>query len=281
MPPACHAAGAQLRHRRLPHPFRSSSDGPLVYRSSFPCGARRQNPAAAGIAYVVPVDAGRTRQFHTFISLLLPEEMAAAAPEPPPSTGPWARAAASANLWWQRNVPKWMAHLDGHTILDADIAIQSGADRNRAADARVYMPAAVDAGPAAFMRWLREHGGGGPFAGRPPAPPEDRRALLDRFGQHTARCKSCRTAHARLSAAATAAGAAALMLGAAALAAGALMAFGWPAAVARAAATAAAGRAALVLAGAAALAAVAHRQLSRVVQRFVFVDYDKHHVSKM
>jgi hypothetical protein len=26
----------------------------------------------------------------------------------------------------------------------------------------MYMPAAADAGPAAFMRWLKEYGGGGP-----------------------------------------------------------------------------------------------------------------------
>jgi hypothetical protein len=32
----------------------------------------------------------------------------------------------------------------------------------RAVNGRVYMPAAADAGPAAFMRWLKEYGGGGP-----------------------------------------------------------------------------------------------------------------------
>lgn len=32
----------------------------------------------------------------------------------------------------------------------------------RAVTDRVYMPAAADAGPAAFVRWLKEYGGGGP-----------------------------------------------------------------------------------------------------------------------
>jgi hypothetical protein len=32
----------------------------------------------------------------------------------------------------------------------------------RAVNDHVYMPAAADAGPASFMRWLKEHGGGGP-----------------------------------------------------------------------------------------------------------------------
>lgn len=32
----------------------------------------------------------------------------------------------------------------------------------RAVSDHVYMPAAADTGPASFMRWLKEHGGGGP-----------------------------------------------------------------------------------------------------------------------
>jgi hypothetical protein len=32
----------------------------------------------------------------------------------------------------------------------------------RSVSDHVYMPAAADAGPAAFMRWLKEYGGGGP-----------------------------------------------------------------------------------------------------------------------
>lgn len=32
----------------------------------------------------------------------------------------------------------------------------------RAVTDRMYMPAAADAGPAAFVRWLKEYGGGGP-----------------------------------------------------------------------------------------------------------------------
>jgi hypothetical protein len=32
----------------------------------------------------------------------------------------------------------------------------------RALSDHVYMPAAADAGPASFMRWLKEYGAGGP-----------------------------------------------------------------------------------------------------------------------
>lgn len=34
--------------------------------------------------------------------------------------------------------------------------------RDRAGNDHVYMPAAADAGPASFMRWLKEYGQGGP-----------------------------------------------------------------------------------------------------------------------
>ena len=44
--------------------------------------------------------------------------------------------------------------------------VQSGVDRNRAHNPRVYTPAASDRQPAAFQQWLRRFGGGGvPFAG--------------------------------------------------------------------------------------------------------------------
>jgi hypothetical protein len=33
---------------------------------------------------------------------------------------------------------------------------------HRAGNDHVYMPAAADAGPASFMRWLKEYGQGGP-----------------------------------------------------------------------------------------------------------------------
>jgi hypothetical protein len=164
-------------------------------------------------------------------------------------------------------------------------------DTCRALDERVYMPAAVDAGPAAFMQWLREHGSDGPpvcklgdpFPGLPagaaPPPQRDRAALLDRFNSHTVHCRMCRTAHARLSAAERVAGMLALLAGAAALAAAALLATGWLAGVGIAAAAPAAAAVAglAVFAGA---AAALRSLLARWVAQFVFVDYDHHHVSK-
>lgn len=64
----------------------------------------------------------------------------------------------------------------------------------RAVSDHVYMPAAADAGPAAFMKWLKEYGGGGPpvtklkdpFVGRTP-PGEDAPSTPDicmGFKQH-------------------------------------------------------------------------------------------------
>jgi pheophorbide a oxygenase len=91
----------------------------------------------------------------------------------------------------------------------------------------VYMPAAADAGPAAFMRWLREYGGGGPpvaklsspYMGTEPNVPSSRQQLLDRFHSHTQKCKACRTAFQRMQVARQVAGVVALLAGSAALAA--------------------------------------------------------------
>eukprot|EP00879_Flechtneria_rotunda_P006778 GHRR01007122.1.p1 GENE.GHRR01007122.1~~GHRR01007122.1.p1 ORF type:complete len:354 (+),score=130.62 GHRR01007122.1:1783-2844(+) len=192
--------------------------------------------------------------------------------------------------------PRWFLHLEAHLLIDADAAIQSKVDINRAQNDRVYMPAAADSGPAAFMRWLKEYGGGGPpvaklkdpFVGQGPAVPKDRQLLLDRYGQHTKICRSCNDAYRRFSIAKQVAASVAVMAGAAAIAAVVLLAVGWGPVAATAGvdaattvASASGGSAVMVGLGVAAgLAASVYAGLSRVLQLFVFLDYDKHHVSK-
>ena len=178
---------------------------------------------------------------------------------------------------------RWLGHLSTHSLVDADNAIQYSVDRNRAkGPQRVFLPAEADRGPAAFWTWLERFGGGGPFGVSTMARPIDpsqpgvtRRVLLDRFDQHTRHCKPCRDAHAVFSVAAKAAWllAAALAVAAVAIAAVAL---------AGSASFPKAGLAGLpMLAAGAGLAALLHRALAHTVQLFVFVDYDKHHPSKL
>lgn len=128
---------------------------------------------------------------------------------------------------------------------------------------------------------------------------QDRRQLLDRFAQHTQHCKACRTAYGHASTALRVTGILALISASAALVMAGLAASG-SVLVAQAAATAAAGAAAPALVGAASaqvaassswgLAGVmvvvagllggAYVALRQLVQKFVFVDYDKHHCGK-
>ncbi|KAK9901697.1 hypothetical protein WJX75_008839 [Coccomyxa subellipsoidea] len=96
----------------------------------------------------------------------------------------------------------WKGHLVFHDILDADIAIQAGVDRNRAQKKRVFTPSAADRQPAAFHQWLRKHGGGAvPFEQNPdaavgvPGGQMQRELLLDRFLSHTVHCSACRKAY--------------------------------------------------------------------------------------
>ena len=125
------------------------------------------------------------------------------------------------------------------------------------------------------------------------AVPRDRRQLLDRFNQHTKHCKACRTAHQQASAAHRLAGVLALIAGSAALvmvtlaAAGAVLMPPGAAAVAAAgglsAAQVAAGSSWGLAGGLAVLAAVlggAYVALGKLVEKFVFVDYDIAHVGK-
>lgn len=152
------------------------------------------------------------------------------------------------------------------------------------------MPAAADAGPAAFMRWLKEYGGGGPpvaklaspYMGAGPAQPRSRQQLLDRFHSHTQQCKACRTAYQRLHVARQAAAVVALLAGGAAVAAAALLAAGVVGSSSSSGGVLGWGVAVVVgLATAGGLAGGLWAALGRILQSFVFVDYDKHHPSKM
>lgn len=120
-----------------------------------------------------------------------------------------------------------------------------------------------------------------------PAVALDRRQLLDRFNQHTKHCKACRTAYERTTAAHKVVGVLALVTASAALMAAMLAATGAvlvaPGAAATAAAQASAGSTwglPAVLTVAAAVLGGAYVALSQLVQKFVFVDYDSHHVGK-
>jgi hypothetical protein len=151
------------------------------------------------------------------------------------------------------------------------------------------MPAAADAGPAAFMRWIKEYGGGGPpvakltspYMGSDPARPSSRQQLLDRFYSHTQQCKACRIAYQRMTLIRQVLGVVALLAGSAAVAAAALLAAG--VASASSSGGGVLGRGVAVVLGLAAAGGVAGglwAVLGSVLQRFVFVDYDKHHPSK-
>lgn len=264
------------------HALPREASGVLQDSSIFPCGSRRDSSLFAGIAYVVPTGPGTCRQIHAF-----GRSPAAASTAPPrPASGGLGRLRA---LLVSRR-PAWMKHLESHVLLDADIATQRRVDANRGVDGRLYLPAAADAGPAACFRWLREYGGGGPPvakldnpfmlpAGGAPAP-LDRRVLLDRFAQHTQHCKPCMAAFRWLSAARDACRWAAVVAAAAAVAVASLLAAGLAPPAAGAGGSACGSRAVLLLAGVAAVAGWLQVQLRRLVQAFVFVDYDAEHVSK-
>jgi hypothetical protein len=123
-----------------------------------------------------------------------------------------------------------------------------------------------------------------------PAAALPRRQLLDRFSQHTAHCKSCRTAFQQATAAHKAAGVLALLTGSAALvmltlaAAGAVIVSpGTSAAAAAVGGQVSVGSSwglAGVLGLLAGLMGGVYVQLGRLVEKFVFVDYDIDHVGK-
>jgi hypothetical protein len=96
--------------------------------------------------------------------------------------------------------------------------------------------------------------------------PLPREQLLDRYHQHTLICKSCRTAHQHLTTLKAAATIVACVLSAAA--------------VALLAAAAAPGQVVALVSVGAAVAAGVMAGASHLLQKMVFVDYDKHHASK-
>jgi hypothetical protein len=103
----------------------SESSGAFDDITRFPCGARRERPGHAGVAYVVPTGVGTVRQFHTFLQN-----------DPPPSSSSSSSSSAPVSLqglgvWLQGNKPTWMQHMFSHVLIDADIAIQARVDYNR------------------------------------------------------------------------------------------------------------------------------------------------------
>jgi pheophorbide a oxygenase len=120
--------------------------------------------------------------------------------------------------------------------------------------------------------------------GTEPNMPSSRQQLLDRFHSHTQKCKACRKAYQRMQVVRQVAGVVALLAGSAALAAAAMLAAGVVGAGVGSGSSAVVGRGVAVVLGLAAAGVVAGgvwAVLGRVLQRFVFVDYDKHHLSKM
>uniref|UniRef100_A0A383V820 Rieske domain-containing protein n=1 Tax=Tetradesmus obliquus TaxID=3088 RepID=A0A383V820_TETOB len=266
----------------------SEASGQFTDTIRFPCGARRDYGVSAGVAYIVPTGVGTTRQYHAFLTPQPAKRTASNSsgrPVVPPRT---LKGRLQALLRAVR--PVWAWHMFSHLLVDADLAMQRSVDINRSRDDRVYMPAAADAGPAAYMRWLKEYGSGGPpvaklaspYMGADPAQPRSRQQLLDRFDSHTQQCKACRTAYQRLQVARQVAAVVALLAGGAAVAAAALLASGVVGSSSSSGGVL--GRGVAVVLGlwaAGGLAGGLWAAFGRILQSFVFVDYDKHHPSKM
>ncbi|KAF6251516.1 hypothetical protein COO60DRAFT_608956 [Scenedesmus sp. NREL 46B-D3] len=305
-----HGAGFSSREHAKPIAMQLKEMTPVGYTVSeasgqfadtirFPCGARRDFTTSAGVAYVVPTGVGTCRQFHAFLAV---PSTAAAAAKQEASGGSSSSSSRPAQpkptligrlqMLLRAVRPTWAWHMFSHLLVDADVAMQRCVDINRSHSDHVHMPAAADAGPAAFMRWLKEYGDGGPpvaklsspYMGTQPGVPSSRQQLLDRFHSHTEKCKACRTAFQRMRLAQQVAGIAALLAGSAALAAGALLAAGLAGGGVSSASSEVLGRGVAVVLGlavAAGVAGVMWSVLGRVLQGFVFLDYDKHHPSKM
>jgi phenylpropionate dioxygenase-like ring-hydroxylating dioxygenase large terminal subunit len=110
--------------------------------------------------------------------------------------------------WWQRR-PRWFDHatnrnevLDGdllmlHTI-EADLAARRAAGEPLRWNRLYRLPTSADRLVIAFHRWLERHGGPWPAEAPAPAatptPAPTPTQLLDRHGQHTVHCRSCRGA---------------------------------------------------------------------------------------
>jgi hypothetical protein len=77
---------------------------------------------------VVPTGVGTCRQFNTGVQTAAGLTAAAA-----PRSGSKSLQSMLSDLkmWARSNMPMWMLHMFSHQVFDADIAIQSGVDRNR------------------------------------------------------------------------------------------------------------------------------------------------------
>ncbi len=197
---------------------------------------------------------------------------------------------------------RWVAHLSTHFLVDADNVTQYSVDKNRSKGLgrQVFLPAESDRGVAAFWTWLDKYGGGGPpnsLLSRPidpSAPPPLRRVLLDRYEQHTKHCKSCLGAMKGFQTAYNL-----FFLVACVMAVSAVSLFtiaavvsspsGLPHAYAQLTISSLGSTVtqmsstswlASVLAACSALSFVLCRFCSGMVQKFLFVGYDKHHKSK-
>lgn len=176
---------------------------------------------------------------------------------------------------------RWIAHLMTHALVDADNVIQSSVDYNRAKGKgkMVYLPADADRGVAALWTWLDRFAGGGPSISTLSSPIDPdiavpRRVLLDRYNQHTIHCKSCLGAMkgfkvARMMFALIASG---LFVASVSSLTINLTLSGIKAI---------SSNGPMVLAALSLASALVAKFCSDVVQKFIFVDYDKNHVSKM
>ncbi|KAL4418948.1 hypothetical protein ABPG77_001770 [Micractinium sp. CCAP 211/92] len=100
----------------------------------------------------------------------------------------------------QQAVPRWLAHLTLHDILDGDTVLLHYQERHleqaRKGWRSCFMATSADGAALALRRWLELAGGpaGIPWAGRsgslPPAEPS-KRVLLDRLSSHTEHCSAC------------------------------------------------------------------------------------------
>eukprot|EP00879_Flechtneria_rotunda_P015868 GHRR01016595.1.p1 GENE.GHRR01016595.1~~GHRR01016595.1.p1 ORF type:complete len:358 (+),score=72.89 GHRR01016595.1:36-1109(+) len=268
----------------------------------FPSSMRRnfsdKHPArGAGIAYVTPITTGKC----SLITGIVTDP--AVITKPTGWKGLWAKLLPRS--------PLWLEHIKFHSVVDGDLAIQYGCDVNTVhSDGQTYFPATgVDKGMMAFRNWMKTYGNGGPPVSKmkQPTRPEaqlviPREQLLDRYNQHTKHCKACSGALTNFQKVKTFSQQAAHLLAAGTLAVGVV------AAVAAAQAVQAGGAAVqvasqavqigsqgsallvpgwqmllavAVLGSASAGAAKLSKWAEGWVAKFVFVDYDHNHVSKM
>ncbi|CAI5956620.1 unnamed protein product [Closterium sp. NIES-64] len=186
------------------------------------------------------------------------------------SSGPFgarnfARLTVPGGKWWQL-YPRWLEHLTSNLIYDGDMIVLQGQEKVLKGGGGggggvpysklTYTPAAADRMVLAFRNWLRRYGGGEPAwdpsltagpGGAAPLPSTvlSRAEMLDRLGQHTEKCSSCRAAlkNVRRLAAVLAGAAAVLLAAAAAVAPGEVVGVGGKAGLAVGAVVALAGAA--------------------------------------